>query len=229
MNETCAEVRERLDDLLDGTIDDRTAGALRRHLSGCSACTAEHDALRDLIDRAGALGAGPEPARDLWPGIRERLGDARTVPSTPARGYRAWAWTATAAALVLAAILVTVDGEREAGVPVAGGDPGEVGAHAAVLAAYDAAERDYLASRDELLHTLESRRDAFDPETVAFVLDHLDRMERSAREIRAALNIEPSDDALRRLWMASYRQRVDLLRTVGGVTAAATVRPEEVS
>lgn len=228
MSTDCERVRERLDDLVDGLLDARDESFVVEHLERCAACAEERRAIADLVERAAAVGPGPGPARDLWPGIRDSLRRPSAGPEARAARYRTWAWVSTAAAAVLAAVLLVTGGGRDVlPGPVVDPDPGS-SASSSVLAAYDRAERDYLASRDALLRTVEARRGELDPETVAFVLDHLDRMERSAREIRAALQIEPSDDSLRRLWMASYRQRVDLLRTVGGWTASS-LRPEDAS
>ena len=44
----CHEMKERLHDLLDGTLEEGEQRALERHLAGCAACARSHDELRAL-------------------------------------------------------------------------------------------------------------------------------------------------------------------------------------
>jgi len=217
----CDSIRERLDDFIDGVLGVADADGVEAHLRTCAACRASRDARLAWLETAAGL-RDVEPARDLWPGIRRRIAP-RDVRATSSAGYRAWAWMATAAAVVLAAALVATLTARR---PEPDRDPGSaagpaVATSSAVLAAFDQAERDYVASRDRFLAELDARRVDLDPDTVRLVLDHLEDMERSARAIRAALQADPSDPALHRLLSASYRKRIGLLRSVGDIPTEA--------
>ena len=127
MNETCTRIRARLDDLVDGELDTAEAARVTEHLRGCAAC------LLDLLVRAEAIRAGIEPERDLWPDIRSRIdvGRPRRRPTTSPHGVRLWAWSATAAAVVLAIALAavlalrpgSVDGDGGAIADAGGADP----------------------------------------------------------------------------------------------------------
>jgi hypothetical protein len=125
-----------------------------------------------------------------------------------------WAWSATAAAVVLAAGLAAALTLR----PSSDGDRGAVAAGAgesrALFAAFDEAEQDFSRSREALLAELAARSDRLDPEVARFVADNLEIMDRAARDIRAALDTDPTDPGLRRMMLASYRKRLDLLRRV---------------
>lgn len=83
---------ERLNGLVDGTLDAAAGDEAERHLAVCDACRAEVAQLRALLAGARALPRSIEPSRDLWPGIAPRLG-RRGLPR----------WLAVAAVLVLAA------------------------------------------------------------------------------------------------------------------------------
>lgn len=64
---------DRLSEYLDGELDDVERVALEAHLATCADCTAVLADLRRVVGRAQALDDRP-PARDLWPGIAERIG-----------------------------------------------------------------------------------------------------------------------------------------------------------
>jgi anti-sigma factor RsiW len=64
---------DRLSEYLDGELDDTERVALEAHLATCAACTSVLADLRRVVTRAQALDDRP-PARDLWPGIAERIG-----------------------------------------------------------------------------------------------------------------------------------------------------------
>jgi anti-sigma factor RsiW len=69
----CPEVRERLDDFVDGHLAPDDVADLKRHLAGCEGCREEERELRDLLSRASSLKVEAAPTRDLWPGIRDRI------------------------------------------------------------------------------------------------------------------------------------------------------------
>ena len=231
MTDECQRTRDLLDDLIDGELDSTTGGRVTEHLRICGPCRAEEAAVLGLLARAEGARGGIEPERDLWPAIRGRIeSHPRARPATvSSRALQLWAWSATAAAVVLAAGLAAALALR--GVPdgggtaVADGTPGE---SRALLAAYDEAEQDFARSRETLLAELHARGDRLDPEVARFVADNLEIMDRAARDIRAALDADPTDPGLRRMLLASYRKRLDLLRIVReipvgpGVTKEAT-------
>src|SRR5713101_9947924 len=64
---------DRLSEYLDGELDDAERVALEAHLATCADCTTVLADLRRVVGRAQALDDRP-PARDLWPGIAERIG-----------------------------------------------------------------------------------------------------------------------------------------------------------
>ena len=64
---------DRLSEYLDGELDDAERVALEAHLATCADCTAVLADLRRVVGRAQALDDRP-PARDLWPGVAERIG-----------------------------------------------------------------------------------------------------------------------------------------------------------
>lgn len=64
---------DRLSEYLDSELDHAEKTALESHLATCETCAATLAELRRVAARAHALDERP-PARDLWPGIAERIG-----------------------------------------------------------------------------------------------------------------------------------------------------------
>lgn len=78
------EMRGRLHDFVDECLDERERLEVAEHLAACAECRAEVDGIRDLLARAKDLPASIDPARDLWPGIEERI----ALPSPAQVGAR---------------------------------------------------------------------------------------------------------------------------------------------
>jgi hypothetical protein len=227
----CEEVRERLDDYVDGALPEATAGRMRDHLQGCDPCGQRERALRRLLQRAAALPRSLAPGRDLWPGIERELrrspgrspgglgGMERPRPgrfSTPhARRVLAWAMAATVAALVVTGSLLfqfrsrpSSDGERAATSAPA---PGIALARALPAASTEA---EILKARQDLHGALEARKASMAPATVEVIERNLRLIDQAIAEIQAALAQDPDNRELKQLLLASQRREIALLRTV---------------
>lgn len=73
--------KDRLSEVVDGTLEPAERRAAEAHLARCAGCRAVVTDLRALVERAGELGDVP-PTRDLWPGIEARLDprEAEVIP-----------------------------------------------------------------------------------------------------------------------------------------------------
>lgn len=78
----CGELRERLSDLLDGTLSPPEQAELERHLVACAPCAAEEKALRETVSLLRALPVLPAPP-GLRDGIRGRI-EAEQSAAEPA-------------------------------------------------------------------------------------------------------------------------------------------------
>lgn len=128
----CIQVREALDELLDGELPRDVAAAMARHVAGCTGCAAEHAAITVLRE---ALRQMPVPAPR--PGFAEAALAAavRHAPTPPAkrasaasprgRGFAPWRrleiWAGGTIGAVAAAALIAV----LLGAPGPVGTPGE--------------------------------------------------------------------------------------------------------
>jgi hypothetical protein len=98
---TCPDVCDRLPLLLDDTLPPAEAETLSQHLTGCTACRGELDALRDAVRLLDAV-----PAPRVQVDLARLYRDAAVQQEGRARRWRRL--TAGAAALAAAAVLLAV-------------------------------------------------------------------------------------------------------------------------
>ena len=208
---SCEEIRDRLDDYVDGDLAPDTAEMLERHLEGCDGCRKQERELRALLARASSLAGGVAPERDLWPEIRDRI-ESRSVPAF----FGAGSWTPwRAAAAMAAAVLIVVTtavvsyrfGQRS-DVPLPPPIVVEL-AHGSPIG-----EDPFIEARNELRAWLEQHRESLPPETLERIEGNLQVIDESVDEIHTALEKNPESPELNRLLLATYRREVQLLQRV---------------
>jgi anti-sigma factor RsiW len=197
----CAELRDRFDAYVAGTLSDAESAAVESHLDTCIAC---HEALANHDRPLGATAQLPRsvsPSADLWPGIEQELASRRrrlrgrvTLPG----------WLLAAAAVLLIAV-------SSAGTAMLLRH--NLSARPAVrLSNVSALESQYSAASAELTEALEKARPRLSPETVATIERSLRIIDEALTESRQALAKDPGNAALGQLVVAAWRQKVDLLR-----------------
>lgn len=210
--------------LADGTAPPDRARALAAHLRGCAACAADVAALHRLMTRLSAPSPHDASLDELWPAIRARIDQTKTVSLAPdatghavARARRVSAWHVVAATgLVAAAVLVAVLVRPSHRIPVERVAVSPESA-SAVRAVADSV-RSYEEESRILLGRLELQRATMRPEARAALEGDLEVVDRAIDELRAAIARDPGDPALRQLLAASYRQKVDLLKRAGNAS-----------
>jgi anti-sigma factor RsiW len=216
---TCTEVDDRLDDYLDGTLDEAAFQELELHLHGCDACREQERRLRSLLAQAAALPRELAPARDLWPDIEKRLGRRTALSFSGARGVRR-AWLAGALAAAAALVVASGLALRGGGVPALPGastGPGGVPSRAGLStepAQVLEAEREYAQAASVLLAALDARRERFSPETLVAVERDLRVIDQALADIRVALEKDPGSGALNHLLASTHQRKVKVLQQV---------------
>ena len=166
-----------------------------------------------------------QPARDLWPGIAERLGTAPPALQ-PSPASPSW-WKLAAATLAGAALGTLLTGlvlggsarqeMREGGVPPSAVLP--VGlAEGAVVPDYRLVEADFLRAREALWLEVYTRRDHFSPDTLATVDKSFASLDRAIQDLRKALEREPGNPRLEAELYRSHRRSLGLLRKLADET-----------
>jgi len=228
---------ERLSNWLDGGLDLADAALVERHVAGCEQCRATVDELRQVMEAAASLEDVP-PARDLWPGILQRMqaGDDVTVLPLHARpsAHRSRRLSLSlpqlaAAAVVLmslsgASVWLAVRGDRST-IRADGDAPMAVSAPApAVSAAHLVSETvlSYDNAIRELEAGLEASRPYLDPTTVAVVEQNLRIIDSAIADAKAALVNDPANAWLHRHLDDTLMRKVDLLRHAATLRRAQT-------
>jgi Putative zinc-finger len=212
MTMSCREVLERLDDLVDGELSPTESEAAEAHLSGCEACREEARRLRALVAEAAALPRHVRPARDLWPGIAERIGAGR--------GLRRWlhgapiprglALAAAAAGLVAATGAVTAYLTRPDSRPDTAALQAQL-ASGGTDADLAQAEADYFEATERLLAVVAQRRDAIPADAVKEMEDNIRTIDTALDQLRAGLRENPGNAQLTHLLASTHQKKLDLL------------------
>lgn len=207
---TCDEARDRIDDYVDGALDEAAFQEMELHLAGCAECRAEERSLRALLAHAAALPREIAPGRDLWSGIAARLDEAR--PAWRRAGWAGWGAGLAAAAGVALALSTALHGPGPAGRPGTG--PSLVPAALRSEDPVAAAEREYARAAADLMTALEQQRDRLPPETLASVERDLRSIDAALTEVRRALAADPANPGLNHLLTSTHQRKVEVLQQV---------------
>ena len=215
---TCMDVRERLNDYVDGDVTVEEAAAIDAHLIECAGCREEHDALRALQSAARELPREVMPARDLWAGISERIDNEPAQAGGNIVLFRpAWVQFFAAAAVIalIAAALFSIEGVQ-VHAPTTDDGPTAVNLtdDGNVSESFAEVEAEYRAAKAELQEALEAARADLPPETADAVTASLAAIDAAAADIRLALADQPGNPRLERLLIAVYQQELNALEQV---------------
>jgi anti-sigma factor RsiW len=219
----CEQVRNRLDDLLDGALPGDERARVEAHLAGCTECSGELEAIRRLLADISELPSEVETSRDLWPEIATRLEPRSTVVrgrfGAASRPWLAIAATVLAAigSLVIAYSLGRQHSETRT-VAVREATPLAVPASLAETD-FAAAEVEFRAARDQLLAALASRSDSMSPETRRTVDANLRVIDEAIERISAALVDDPLNPRLANQLASAYRRQIELLQRANRLPA----------
>jgi hypothetical protein len=179
----------------------------------------------ELTAAAAELATEVTPDRDLWRGIEQAI-------SQPARPVRtAWnsVWAQAAAVLLLiggssGVTYLAVTKDASVSPPVAGGpalvfEPvsGSFGSMYNLGAGYQDARRSLAAKLDAELSRLT-------PDERENVQKNIDLIRAAIADINLALANEPDNTLLQKLLISTYREELNLMMKVGGITSAAMRR-----
>jgi hypothetical protein len=213
---TCDEVLNRLDDHVDGELDESASLGVEAHLSTCPTCREEERRQRALLDQSARLPREALPARDLWPGISRRL---ETRPSRLLPLGISW-FPALAAATLLIALSsgVTAFLMRDSEI---GGPEAPAPAPQTIPVAVEEAtsslrgvELEYERAAQALLASLERRGEQLSPETLGAIRESLVTIDGALARVRMALAEDPGNASLMRMLTATHRKKIDVLQRV---------------
>ena len=215
---TCEQAFTRLDEYVDGDLDEAAFQEIELHLAGCAECRQQERELRALIADAGRLPREILPARDLWPEVAERLRGAEGARLVGRPGLARWRspMALAAAASVLVALTATLWLRGQQPRPAAGAPPGTLIAVASVDPAADllATEREYARATADLMAAIDSQKAALTPETRQVLEANLRTIDEALAQVRAALRKDPGNGALTHLLTSTHQKKLDALQRV---------------
>lgn len=202
---------------LDGELDDRQRSELEQHLDVCAECAGVLAGLKRVVNRAVALDDRP-PARDLWPGIADRIGlrsgaQLRStkrrlwIPARPLFSVPQLAAAAVALVVVSAGITAVLidDGNVEPqAIELAASDVG-----GAVLASLVNQEFDEAVTDLEMI--LAEGREFLDSSTVRVIEETLEQIDLAIQEAREVLATDPASTYLNNHLAATMRMKLRFL------------------
>ncbi|MCZ6760099.1 MAG: anti-sigma factor [Gemmatimonadetes bacterium] len=202
---------------LDGELDDRQRSELEQHLEVCAECEGVLAGLKRVVNRAVALDDRP-PARDLWPGIADRIGlrSSAQLRSTKRRLWIPARPVFSVPQLAAAAVALVVVSAGVTAVLIGGGD---IEPQAVELAASDVGGA-VLASLvnqefDEAVRDLEmilaEGREFLDSSTVRVIEETLEQIDLAIQEAREVLATDPASSYLNNHLAATMRMKLRFL------------------
>lgn len=220
----CEDVRQQLDDYVDGALAAEARAALDGHIASCRDCAAELATLRQLLQTAQELPAGIAPRRDLWPDLARRL-EAHPLRRAPARehGKRHGIWMPAYGFAAAAMLLVAVGlwfwsqsgsggNGHDANGLVAQFEEGPAFTPQEIMPATAAAlERECVGAGKMLQASVVGRNTASGDAMASSLTSGLDALDRSIAETQAALEQSPDDPNLMKLLTVRYQQKLALL------------------
>lgn len=219
----CDQLLSKLDDLVDGALDEADAQTVRTHLESCDRCRNEVDLGVRLREATRALPRSIEPERDLWPEIAGDIDQRRVIhrffEQPTAAAPRAWLKIAAAAAVLIASVTIAyMMGLDRARPEIAESRPVEIGY---TLTAYGDYSSDMEEARNLLRAGLEQRRDELSAETWSVVMDNLSVIDEAIGRIETAMDENPGDGRLNRQLATAYKRQIDLLQRATRLPAEA--------
>ena len=209
----CEQLLSKLDDLIDGTLDEVEATAAGSHLESCPSCRLELESVRELLTATRSLPRSTEPEHDLWPGIAEDIEQRRVVRGgfdRPRASSSRSLWLAAAAAVLVTSVTIAYMAGLERGRPQIAEAPQRHSSY--MQAAYGDLATDLEIARDQLRANLDQRQDELSPETWSVVMDNLVVIDDAIERIETAMADNPDDGRLNRRLTVAYRRQIDLLQ-----------------
>ena len=213
----CEEIRDRLDEYVDGGLEEAEFQELELHLDGCPECRQEERLLRALVAEAAALPDEIQPAADLWPDIAARLRGPEGMRLVPRTGLGRWFGPMAVAAAAAVVIALSTSLWTRGHLPVASPSapqgtvqPVALGASSTLLDS----EREYARATADLMAAIDAQKETLAPETRAVLDANLKTIDEALAQVRAALAKDPGNSQLAHLLTSTHQKKVDALKRV---------------
>ena len=213
----CSQAKKLVSEYVDGTLDERRAAELERHLDSCEECS---ELLRDFqgIVREAQNMKTVTPPDTAWERISGALAGPRLEDPAvlrevrrerPARAFllsRHPLWSAAAAALVLVIGGLALVQPWRSSVP-----PGPASADKYTLAKLDEAKGYYRQAIKALAEAVAAQKGALEPKLAAAFNKNLAVVDASIEACQQAVRRDPGNLDNQNFLLAAYQDKVGLL------------------
>ncbi len=179
----------------------------------------------ELMAAAAGLKTEVSPERDLWPGIKQAI----SQPAKPARTVWNSVWAQAAAVLLLVGgssgvTYLAITKDTNVLSPVAAGPALVFESVSGSFGSMYNLGPDYQDARRSLAAKLDQELSRLTPEERDNVQKNMDIIRAAIDDINLALAEEPDNTLLQKLLISTYREELDLMIRVDGITSAAMRR-----
>jgi anti-sigma factor RsiW len=204
---------DRLSSYLDDDLPRGERLEVERHLLDCDVCRRTLEELRAVVAAAGSLEAQP-PVNDLWPAVARRIAPGQSLRHL----HIPFVWAVAAGVLLSISSAMTaylvLHRPGEAVVDSASIEP------PATLRSASIGTIPYGHAVDDLMSTLEARRDQLNPKTVQVLERSLVTIDRAIADAVSVLREHPDDLALVQRVAEQRQMKLAMLRQVERLTVA---------
>lgn len=207
----CQQVRECLDDFVDGCLSPEGHAHIEEHVSSCTACRRELDALRSLLQQTTELRPGIEPGRELWAEIEARLRRRTDASRVRKRRWLVYPLVTGLAAAAVLLIAVSPYFFRSVSKTESALGTQETAKDGDLSEEVRKADEEYARAREELMNVLKLREGDLAPETRRVFEENLLVIDGAVAEIRAALEQDPENARLVHMLAATHNRGLKLM------------------
>jgi putative zinc finger protein len=226
---TCELARERINELVDGTLDRAARVELDAHLATCAACAELAEDL-EIVLRASRSLPPLDPPERVWLSVSRAVA-ASGAPAATHAPRREWInVTLAVAAVLLAAVVITLvvrsgrtpaagnaSGVASSGQPVSGasaqaGAPTTDSAELRSLQSELQQAESHYVNAIQKLEVLARDRRALNAQDAAILQKNLLVIDSAIGESRAALKAQPTSDMAQESLFEAFRSKIALLQ-----------------
>jgi hypothetical protein len=219
----CDAYRDRIDDLVDGTLEGAARRELDAHLAVCAECRALAEDLLAIRRAAGHLPPLTPPER-IWQQIAPQVSSPIAVAARPTPNWRErLAVPLAIAAVLLAAVAITAvmrqwrsaSSSQTTAAATSAATPGSNEATAAELKSLQTEleqAQTHFENAIQKLDALAKDQRALDPQVAANLQKAQLVIDQSIDESRAALKVNPANERAQESLFEAFRTKISLLQ-----------------
>jgi hypothetical protein len=210
---------DRLSEYADGDLSEAEQAAVEAHLETCPGCAATLADLRRIVRRARVL-SEHQPARDLWPGIADRIG------AGPRRRRISFSMPQLLAAGIALALLsgggAWVLHPGPGGSATRWSPPAPPDFPVAAVGITEATAPTYASAVDDLERILAEGRGRLDSTTVRVLEQNLALIDQAIAQAQRAVAADSANAYLNTHLAETMRRKIDLLRQAAALVSAVS-------